>query len=462
MIGASTLIIDDKQSDGVGIAQALWQAGINCCFVQYKEEILSEELPKHSSVRIIFQDINLVSSSTPSVSDFDQAVQVIDKLLYDDNGPWILATWSTWEDQYATELFEHLKENLPEGKRPVAIAALNKEEFTDNDSGPHGEVRSLSDEDINKLVEKLGAIESALPRFYKLAEWERASLRAAQKVIHDITSIPSNMADDFDSGIAFFLNQLGVAGSSESSAPEERCQQATAIINSLVSNEVEASPIFNKEVIEYKEDEIDFDQSKRNEWARRSSRILHFDLNNKNLQPGAVYSFKKPPHYYSEDGNLLEELQGHYSSPEVLNAIFDKSSVDSQSRRQICSSKSKLVLIDITPPCDHANLKAHWRKLCVGAIIDLSDQSDREVTKYSGNGIKRNWKSPIYSTKSDRDGIEKKILVADPRLIMHVPQSEEFIENICPKILQLRDQLFNDLSYFIGSHLSRPGIVTVT
>src|SRR3954468_1014251 len=99
MIGNTALIIDDKESDGMAITKTLWRKGHPCLFFEYSAEKLAEDYEKLSGVRIIFQDINLLNGTSPSKSDYDQAVLVIDKLLDDQNGPWLLATWSTWESQ---------------------------------------------------------------------------------------------------------------------------------------------------------------------------------------------------------------------------------------------------------------------------------------------------------------------------------------------------------------------------
>lgn len=154
MLGHTAIVIDDKPEDGLAVARTLWSKGHPCLFFQYSPEALDREIEPQRGIRVIFLDICLLAGSSPGTSDYDQAVLSIQMLLSPLNGPWLMATWSTWEGEYAKKLYNHLRDNLPRSIQPFNFICLEKGKLTKEGPGSHSNVRDLDNSDIQNLYQK--------------------------------------------------------------------------------------------------------------------------------------------------------------------------------------------------------------------------------------------------------------------------------------------------------------------
>lgn len=462
MIGNTALIIDDKESDGMAITKTLWRKGHPCLFFEYSEEKLLEEHQKLSGIRIIFQDINLLNGTTPSTSDYDQAVMVIDKLLDEKNGPWLLATWSTWEseDNHAHKLFEHLRRELDISKRPFDFILLEKGELSEKGAGTHSAVRELNDADFESLYTKCLEKISEYPSFKGLTTWEKSIEQTAHKTVHDISIIPMNLTPtSFDRSLGDMLHKISVAELGRNFPAAQKAKSVSRVLNGLASNNSFYLATLDENAIQTQAPADDVNSESKRIWARKMNFLLHFESIHGEISPGSIYLFKKPKHYYTEAA-LIRELEPFYSDEtlkvELLNEFKDQPIFN-----QIKSTSSPL-LIDITPPCDHAQRKAQWRKFLVGIEVTIPKAELSSKTKEKRwldlltSGSK--WRGPCFM---DEDNAHVKFIYADLRLVMSVPDDNHFLDHLSYKYT-IKEQLLRDLIGSVSSHMSRPGIVDLS
>jgi hypothetical protein len=137
----SVLVIDDKIEDGRPISEQLSKLCVPHLFFHADDDNLRairDNKPEYiQKVRVVIQDINLTAGGSPGTKDYDIALTAIESLLPLNNGPWLLAIWSTYAEDngvpHAKLLFNHLVENLPPGCRPFNYVSLNKASFTAGD-----------------------------------------------------------------------------------------------------------------------------------------------------------------------------------------------------------------------------------------------------------------------------------------------------------------------------------------
>lgn len=129
------LVIDDNEEDGIKVAKSVWNSKYAIRFIRYdQEDLIKAGKEKMRGVRIIFMDMDLIGDRIlgSGSKNFSVVQQVLQYCLDERNGPYVLITWSTF-DQYAQELFQHLNERMPISLRPSLCKQLNKEEYTDGD-----------------------------------------------------------------------------------------------------------------------------------------------------------------------------------------------------------------------------------------------------------------------------------------------------------------------------------------
>lgn len=145
------LVIDDRPEDGEAIVRRLWKEQIPALFHNFDQSLDYGDFGKpHSGIRIIFQDILLVpGKGTPNHQDYGAALTILESLIAETNGPWLMIAWSTWADdndegdKYAKELFEYLQKRLSDGKKPYGFTVLDKTPYTIDGQRVWGQNKNL-------------------------------------------------------------------------------------------------------------------------------------------------------------------------------------------------------------------------------------------------------------------------------------------------------------------------------
>lgn len=459
MIGSTSLIIDDKKDDGLAVAKTLWSKGYSCFYFEYDIDKSFQDIAKQSGVRIIFQDICLVSENSPTKTDYDAALNTIDNLLEENNGPWLLATWSTWETDHAALLFEHLKENLPDGKKPFSFICLEKGKLSINGVETHSAVKNLNAAEINDLYQLCADKVAEHPSFQAISLWERALSTSAHRTVNSLSSVPMQLSPDtFDKALGSLLHQMAISETGPDFSDDVKSQGVSRVLNNLASNQAYYSAVIDKACLNANAMPEQMSDNEKAEWARRANYILHIETGNYlEPAPGIVYDFKKPNHYYLQNGEMIEHLVSHYSDGSLKDFLL--SELNRNSFPSVYGD-SKLVLVDVTPPCDHAQKKAQWRKFLIGieVIVKFEEFTPKFCKQFQ---TKSRWKGPLFSIETGKNKYDIRFIYTDLRLVMSVPDSAEFIDPLIIRF-SLKEQLQRELVATLSSHMARPGIVDLT
>ena len=458
------LVIDDKIEDGEAIVRRLWKLQVPTYFLHYDPELIIElnHEKRFEGIRIIFQDIALVSPDFPGHDDYSAALSGINRILSDDNGPWLLVAWSTWADdpengdKYAKELFEYLYARLDVGKKPYHYVVIDKQPYVVSE---HGELKAETD---LSSTEKLGLEQSVTKALNEtktldsLNLWETEVRCSASKIVNDLWRMVSGgNLEEKDSALGAILFQLAKAqvGSSLSKR-EDISTSLYQMLSSLLydkTNRIKSNEIVLKEGVSVNLDKVYINT------------ILHFDSDLNNLGgPGSLYEWPE----------VDTDLFGNLSIPEgkKIEFICDAFNVQTDKRSSIEGNsefleKVKIIIMDITPACDHANNKAFWRRFIVGLKIDSEYKRtfcDRKG-KYNGDFLKS---TPDLAYEN-----QNFIILFNSKLILSINEIDSKERGNSSTIVdpvsnlefigRLREQIVQEMIHWSGSMASRPGIVAL-
>jgi len=121
----SVLIIDDRVEEALPLLKLLSQGGVACTYYSGKDN----ELPERpiQKIRLAFIDIQLFPSSDANTYA-QNILRLLDRIVPDENGPYILIVWSKFEDVYADELQRQVTSPNFD-KRPVIFSRLSKADY---------------------------------------------------------------------------------------------------------------------------------------------------------------------------------------------------------------------------------------------------------------------------------------------------------------------------------------------
>lgn len=146
----SVVIIDDRPEEALPIMLALSKNGIACTYFRgYKQN----ELPTKpiQPVRLVILDLQLFDGVTDPHIIASSLIQILKKIISEQNGPYLLLLWSKKENLYADALKEAVKKPINKIV-PAFIISLHKLDCLDQE-------RSTSNEDIiiSEVLEELNA-----------------------------------------------------------------------------------------------------------------------------------------------------------------------------------------------------------------------------------------------------------------------------------------------------------------
>ncbi len=169
--GARVIAIDDQESDLAGIVSVLHRKGVGVVPFLYKAGSKYRRCPR--GIRVVFADINIIPSAASPYQQHQAVAAVLDSLLDQANGPWVLVGWTAHPAQ-VEDLFAVLKDSLGHERAPVVSIGLDKSAF-------------LNSKNKYRISEIAAAIEEGLaknPVAKALMDLESRAAEAA----HDVTS----------------------------------------------------------------------------------------------------------------------------------------------------------------------------------------------------------------------------------------------------------------------------------
>jgi hypothetical protein len=431
---------------------------------------------KIKKVRIIFQDINITGGASPSTKDYDKAATIIETLLEPNNGPWLLVTWSTWssedDSEYGKELFDHLRKELPPSLRPYDFISTDKTLFTISQHGNVIEYDKLDDVMKTLFSSEIKNVLNETSPMDAMMAWENSINNAVSVTMAELHSLSLgqdiNTAENHDNKLGKLLLELSKAELGQSINSGNSQQGLINILNNQLSDRVEYQSAAPIDLTSYNDVASWVDIK---EWKRKINRVLHFSTNSNSAGPGTIYTYdsfiKATTSCYSNESgsattvSIIDEQSIKSSFYDLIEAHkFDDSEQGKKNKIALldCMNAASLVVVDITPPCDHAQNKAFWLKFCGGIFIDcgkLSAKQNKDLVKILKNP-EYLWSSCPISL--DEENYKNSELVLNSRLVFTVIDNPD-IKNILvhAKVTKIQEQITRDLTHWMGRQLTRPG-----
>lgn len=497
------LIVDDKTGDGEAIVRSLWKLQIPSFFFHHDPQNLEEldEAKKLEGIRLVFQDIALVSSHTPGHSDYAAAATAIKKILSDDNGPWLMVAWSTWADepdkgdQYAKGLFDYLCKSLPKGQRPYHFIVIDKNHYTVE---THGEVDELDGEKKRALLEAVANAIEPTKSLQALNQWEADVRNSASYVYSTLWNMTQgNNATERDLSLAGLLFQLA-------KAQEGKILNTSSDISDALY-EILSNILYDRVSHMRAREIVVGDKLAENVQKEVINTMLHWEKDSSRRAPGAVYLWP---------GEKLIDLGDTQIKAKDLKEFIISAFVENNEKRRNAADKDRrlldnvfFVIMDITPACDHANGKAIWRRFISGVFVSeyaeshfckkgklageflkatdqffvdtnkfreaLFDQTLTNLKSLSFMGNSKG-KALLQATKQFSIGVKGRFIF-NSKLVFSlnewIPETvlEEATQADSKKLSlealtsvgRLREQCLRDIIFWYGAMATRPGIVSV-
>lgn len=433
-----TIIVDDSEPEGMQIAKSLWDSGMAVRFVHYNPSKFIKEGPqKLRGVRLIFMDIDLLGTGTmgsDGTQSFTAIQQVLTHLLSEENGPYILTTWSAHDD-YAERLFSHLSERLPIALRPVTVKRLNKEDF----KGSASTVGKKLLKEVKKTISDLGPTAC-------LTHWENLLTSASCDTVHSLMQISETLPDrDKADGLKSVLKGLAKAEADKQLTKDNALASLHIILNQMLFDHVSRKS--DKDVDNVGQLIISGGKEPKNEdWKSMINGLINLDHSNGQdiHAPGAVFEYPE-----SQKFIRIPKIQPQSFLAENFFVQKELGKLDENARISIVSG-AKLVLVEITPPCDYAQAKFVWHRYVIAALIPSTTQK-----KYIANG---NYLKQTTTFKTPT--IAPFTLVLNSKLTISVKPEER--KRLKSRLFKIRKILLADIMTWLSFQTSRSGYTSLS
>ena len=475
----SILIIDDKVEDGQPISEQLKELCIPHLFFHADDEkirAIRDNKPEHiQKVRIIFQDIVLTEGGSPGTAQYVMAETIIDHLLPDNNGPWLLATWSTYSedngDSHSELLFNHLSENLPPEKKPFSYVSLEKSKFTAGVM--HGRVISyqdLSQDQRDELSSEVKKTTATTPAMSALMDWEHAVSKSVSDSIAELHAL-SDFNPDSDLGLGKLLLELSRAEAGKALDKSNSRHALIRILNNQLLNKVTNYSQGNLDLLTYGAVPDPQDSLL---WKRRINSLLHIINNDQSTGTGSIYSFnsfklaisQKTPTIFSHIVVNVTPWDTHFGDETVKKTYLElvESNIREDAREivQNAINEAESVVVDITPPCDHAQTKALFRKFCGGILLKMPEFPNKKARDGFDKTFKTSelfWRSCHLNIEEPDGARMDAIILLNSKLVFTAPDIPEVngvLRN--SSINKVGEQMTREIVHWLGSQLNRPGL----
>ncbi len=442
------VVVDDNVEHGEAIVRKLWQMGYASLFVEYDQQRLMDGVyGPFSGVRLIFMDLDLagegrIGDGSRAYADVLAAVQAI---LDMGNGPWALVTWTRHAD-HTDELWRHLQERLPKELTPMSRQVMDKE-------------RLLADSQDEALTNELKQIMAHQDAVKCLLNWESGVLDSANEVIAELVKVAATLDGSSTENLGALLYELAKAEAGKTiDQQNERSQPLYRVLTSLLSDRL-GSAISRDEQgcsdahIKVKTG-VDL-----TEWKRRINTMINLDVYNDDsdikTSPGVLTELPSEGEVQVLDGLGGGEKAGKFIRRHFLCL---QKSVGSADKKTI-SSQCKLFLLDVTPPCDHAQRKSVWRRFVVACRVPIEHivhawavdfrTDENQAGKLKGENLRV---SPEFM---DNEG--GFVLLVNANLQLTLP--EEQLERLGKAKYRAREAMLADWMGWLGRHITRLGHV---
>jgi len=441
-------IIDDQIQQAEPLIKVLSKKQLPLTYFSGDPAFLPEIGDNLNDVRVLFLDINLIDNSEHTNKVLKgRLIPVLERVISEENYPYILIYWSRHEHHKALIEDEIFNEELKK-RKPIAFLSAVKSEYFNLDG-------SLTDDFVDKLeglFEKINEVINEHPAFSHLTNWENQVHFSADETLQNIFN-PSNDAN-WNNNANYTLNKLGEAylGKHYYTAENEDKIKGSFISLSTVfkdtlENNIQNNTISKNENLEYNDDAV-----------LKSINSLNLSLNTANYvnnisESGNVLEFHENDSIFKEMLNTLISIFGFKkslkaSTPDITDSILKKQASKEQKRIKNEIKKTwKKVCIVVTPICDFAQKKNINDRVVKGILIP---KEYRDYIEDKSEALL------IIPFVIELDGNEY-YLALDFRYFITTDLTQENVTGL----FRIRQEMLAEVQSKLSRHINRQGILII-
>lgn len=417
-------------------------------YVFYKGDDLSylpSEDTTHNDIRLLFLDINLINSRTPTENEVRSSLySVIRRVISVNNFPYSLIYWSRQEKEYS-KVVKSLFENELSDRKPINIIPFVKSDFFPNFS----DVEVTNDLDLIAEINKVINTDYA---YSYLLNWENQVHHSTDKTLQEVFSA-YHLFKDWTNNANYILEKLGRAylGKHFSDAtPADKIKASFISFNSVFKDTLEHI-VYNTELTNVQTLTYDTEKVESNVYSINEKLNLSKDVKNI-AESGNVIVMEESDDIF---GKLLNKLISFFQLKNYLR--FKNKEIQEVDLKKLADVEHKKIKKEI---------KESWVKLAV-VVTPVCDFVQKENKVYDrivkGLLIPSKYKNfiddkseavyilPITISYNNKDYI----LILDFRYFSTLDLSAE---NATP-IFRLRQELLAEIQSRLARHINRQGIL---
>jgi hypothetical protein len=444
-INGRIAIVDDQIDQALPVMRLFSKLQIPYVYFGSDYEHLPEKGSAYNDVRILFLDINLIDNRRRKENELKASlIPIIDRIVSEDNYPYLLIYWSRHEEEYHGLVEEIFQKDLPK-KAPISYLSLQKSAFVKDDGKPT---------ELDDQPDLLGIIKTELskyPVYGHLINWENQVHVSADHTLEEIFKLKS-YGDDWNQQAEFLFYKLALAYSGKNLkdyGPMDQIRSAFLSLNSVFLDSLEHSIGNNL---------VDFDCKPLDTEAQADSGII-MTLNRKLLlsedaspsdAPGIV--LKVPENEEVDDYKQL--VITSFNWKDVQDEIRAQVPGISSSRLRVKCSEFRAqisdtganVILAVTPLCDFTQRKNIFIHTIRGLLIKS------KYKRFLHRSSEALYTSPDFRLSAEEEDMA---IVLDYR---HLFAQKSVPGNLEP-LFRMRQQVMAEIQSKLSRFMNRQGIL---
>ncbi len=421
--------IDDEPKHLDGLTRGLNTYGVACLPIHFTGE--TESVCECPHVRVIFADLHLNDgSATDHARDFSTIGGLIEDTLKP-SGPYFIILWTKYPEQ-ADKLCDFLTNRLKDDvAKPFVVQALDKNDHLDG----AGNVKSI--EELIKAVRELVATQ---PQIQALFNWEERVTDAGADTVSSILELAKSetQVQDHTKTLGKLLANFAVAAVGKEHVEEDRFRAVNEALLPILADRIASmrSREVDNEQWEAAFDETDVGQNLSQDKAAKLNKLIHVALSTSDKDGSERGDVLSLPKEFS--GDMFESTFNIKEAMAAEKQFWRKNN-------QKDHNGDLWVLVQTQAACDYAQKQPGPSPFYLGLLLPAD-----QVRKNRPPAAL--WRSPHFVCNN-----ENCFLHVNARFQVSLPSANVKKAKF---LFRLREQLLNDLIYWIHSYGARPGIIS--
>ena len=432
------LVLDDKIKEVKPFMEALARRSIGSIYFSgTDEEKLPPKCSRLTGIRLAALDLDLgVSGDARTV--IGTLLNVVNKLIDRDNGPYLAIVWTSRDDTYFEEFLERREQlKCP----PIDIIKMGKADYPDSQD---------STEQLDAIFE---AVATSVERAYPLgllSYWEQIVHDSSGSVMRMLPS-STGWQDESRKTLQLILQHSSAEGDSSVG----KLAALLSTFNSLQLDSIESKIASLNDAASYVSPLDGSEPPEELELVAKLNRRLLCPDASEGIAPGNIYRCEKIHSGEATSFPTLDEL--------LDDLVRSRPNPDEEEReKQLEREEQKLdelkaagivaIAMEVTPLCDYQQDNTRLARFVCGVALPYDERRKAKRPQ----GFLRTDNAPIEFEDGELAG--RKLLVWNSRFMVSAREDQIRSE---AKLFRLRQAPLIDVQAWLASQINRPGVFSI-